>query len=98
MSEEINLLINKPIESDLSNWYINDIQLMKGYLRALQDQLEEKDKVINEYLKKIKHVYNMLTKYKENHIICFNEDLWGLYQRMNKDLVDILESDKDVKD
>lgn len=48
MNKEIDILINKPIESDLSNWNITDIQIMKSYLRSLQCQLELKDKIIDE--------------------------------------------------
>ena len=36
----------------------------------------------------------MLNKYKENHIICFDKDLWGVYKRMDKELFEILERDK----
>ena len=59
--------------------------------KRLREQLEEKDKVIDVQLKKIRHIYNMLNKYKENHIICFDKDLWGLYNRIDKELVEILE-------
>ncbi len=59
----------------------------------LQHQLEE-DKVIEDILKKTEHVYNILNKYKENHIICFDKDLWGLYKRMDKELAEILERGK----
>ncbi len=52
---------------------------------------------IEELFLKIKHIYNMLNKYKENHIICFDKDLWGLYQRMNKELLEILEKREMIK-
>lgn len=49
-------LINKPINPDLSNWYICDIQYIKGYLYALslreqelKKQLEEKEILIKQY-------------------------------------------------
>ena len=63
----------------------------------LKKELEEKDKIFDKTLIKIKHVYNMLNKYKENHIICFDKDLWGVYKRMNKELAEILESGKNGK-
>ena len=69
MDKEIDLLINKPIESDLSNWYINDIQLMKGYLVFLQDQLEEKTKIIEFLEDKIKeYEFNDKLSYKKIEI------------------------------
>ena len=52
--------------------------------KRLREQLEERDKIINYVSLKIKYIYNMLNRYKENHIICFNQDLWSLYKRMNK--------------
>ena len=67
------------------------------YMCLLEQQLEEKEKIIDDNVMKVKHIYNMLNRYKENHIICFNEDLWNLYKRMDKELLEILERDKNTK-
>lgn len=63
---------------------------LSQYMYLLEYQLEEKDKVINSNDIKIKHIHNMLEHYKENHIICFDKDLWSLYKRINKELLEIL--------
>ena len=81
--------------------YIEILELDKAELKKknkdLQHQLEEKDKDQDQVLEKVKHIYNILNCYKENHIICFDKDLWGLYQRMDKELSEILERGKNGK-
>lgn len=63
--------LNKPINPDLSNWSICDIQYIKGYLYALslreqelKKQLEERTKM---YLNAYKYVQGM-----ENEVITLN--------------------------
>ncbi len=78
--------------------YVAILEIENAELRKrnkeLQYQLDEKDRIINDGLIKIKHIYNMLNKYKESHIICFDKDLWKLYQRMDNELLSILKEEE----
>ncbi len=76
--EQLNSLINDrksfisddEINNEVFNKDIKAIEYILAYATNIKGKLD--------------HAYNVVTCFKENHIICFDDDLWKLVKKLEK--------------